>query len=153
MWLLVSPVIGSTREECWALERTRCSWVHLGDKEAAMLCPCRRGGLNVEGHTYFKGVPQSRAELHILVLLLLLPAYRSVCVSGCQSTFVEVLLLIYKVQITVPCFILMQQISSCCARYCPGDSSVWLSTVSPACLFSLQHSSASCLSLSLYSRH
>lgn len=67
MWLLVSPVIGSTREKCWASElaQTHCSWVHFGDKEAALLCPCRGSGLNVGGHTYFKG-----AELHFLVLLL-----------------------------------------------------------------------------------
>lgn len=41
-----------------------------------MPCPCHSGGENVEGHKYFKGVPQSREELQILVLL----SYASACV-------------------------------------------------------------------------
>ena len=41
-----------------------------------MPCPCHSGGENVEGHKYFKGVPRSREELQILVLL----SYASACI-------------------------------------------------------------------------
>lgn len=78
----------------------------------------------MEGHKYFKGVPQSRAELQILVLLSYTdsPIYASlcpcncvhvwlsvyvlfVCVSGC---FVEVVFIIHCLQPTELCFIFTQ---------------------------------------------
>lgn len=80
----------------------------------------------MEGHTYFKGVPQSRGELQILVLLLYAFAcmcesvHMEVCASLVVSPlvlvsvsicFVEVLISIYKVQTTVLCVISIQQIS------------------------------------------